>query len=453
MDILRYFGHDNVMVSHADPGRYIVSAVGNILYATATAMIQLSPNQSKRRYQHRLNSLSEYCGLFFGRLLPRLVVSSADLTGKVAIVTGANSGIGFSLAQSLTGYGATVYLACRNASKAEAARKEILALHPSAASPPRVHVLDLDTSDLASTRACATAFRSKTNKSIDFLIHNAGVSGVVYSSQSSESDSPGDGLEIVYKTNVLSSFLLTYLLEDRLSLKARVIFTTSHAQHYGAFASDFPLQSTPGVVESGFHTPVGRSGKTRPNKRRLIPEAYYVNTKSMQCAMAKLFQLHFNKQQNNAKVAHAFSPGFTRTPIFSKFDDGQLATKGKTASSGNNLGTPSWFQALCTWYADNKAKSQHVGSGFRSLVWTEAIVATEVSQGAATGLQLCTSEDSEITSGDAVNNDTIGRLPTGRYWDRMHTSTSGADMLDEARLRRLWKRWENDAGIEWSLDG
>jgi NAD(P)-dependent dehydrogenase (short-subunit alcohol dehydrogenase family) len=427
-----------------------VAAVGNTLYATISAVIQLAPTHSRRRYQHRLNTLTELNALGFGRLLPRLAVSPADLTGKVAIITGANSGIGLSLARSLTGYGATVYLACRSANKAEAAREEILALCPSAAS--RVHVLQLDTSDLASTRACATTFRAKTNQSIDFLIHNAGVSGVVFSSQASDKASQDDGLETVYKTNALSSYLLTYLLEDRLAPRARIIFTSSPAQGFGAFASDFPLSSTHGVVESGFHTPVGRSGKTRPLRRRLTPEAYYVNTKSMQCAMAKLMQWRFNSQENNGKVAHAFSPGFTQTPIFSKFDD-QRSTDGKSVSPETHSKTPSWWQALRTWYVGNKAKGSHVGPAFKVLVWTEAVLATEVSQGAATGLQLCTSDDPVIIDGDAVNNDTIGRLPAGRYWSRMQPTPSGADMLDEARLRRLWKRWENDAGIEWSLDG
>lgn len=66
-----------------------------------------------------------FLNLAIGRLLPRLHVPKTDLTNKVAIITGGNSGIGFQIALELACQGVTVHLACRNASKADNEVSEI----------------------------------------------------------------------------------------------------------------------------------------------------------------------------------------------------------------------------------------------------------------------------------------------------------------------------------------
>src|SRR5438046_2264426 len=93
--------------------------------------------------------------------------------GRLAIVTGANSGIGYQTARYLSHIGATVILACRNAEKGEAARAKIVAEYPSALVEPRI----LDVADLDSVRRFATEFLNE-GKPLDLLINNAGVMAI-----------------------------------------------------------------------------------------------------------------------------------------------------------------------------------------------------------------------------------------------------------------------------------
>ena len=93
-----------------------------------------------------------------------------DLSGKVAIVTGANSGIGFETAKALAQKGATVIMACRNLDKANAAVTEI----KKAVRDAKLDIIQLDLADLASVRSFAEAFLGKYD-TLDLLINNAGV--------------------------------------------------------------------------------------------------------------------------------------------------------------------------------------------------------------------------------------------------------------------------------------
>lgn len=85
-----------------------------------------------------------------------------QLAGRLALVTGANSGLGWQAARTLAGKGATVVMACRNREQAERARRAILDEYPQA----RLELADLDLADLASIRACAASSASATNASI-----------------------------------------------------------------------------------------------------------------------------------------------------------------------------------------------------------------------------------------------------------------------------------------------
>ena len=93
-----------------------------------------------------------------------------DLTGKVAIVTGGNSGTGFWAASALAGKGCTVVLACRNEAKANAAKKEILGYYPDA----QVDVIVMDNMDLSSVKTFAATFDKKYDR-LDYLLNNAGI--------------------------------------------------------------------------------------------------------------------------------------------------------------------------------------------------------------------------------------------------------------------------------------
>ena len=135
--------------------------------------------------------------LAFGRLLPSLHVPLNDLSGKTAIITGANSGIGQQIALDLAKQGARVYLACRNNEKASQAADEIISACPAA--KDRCHILELDTSSLSSVRSCAQAFTSLSTP-LDILIHNAGRGDSLPNTYSPDSH------PLIYSTNFLGSF-------------------------------------------------------------------------------------------------------------------------------------------------------------------------------------------------------------------------------------------------------
>ena len=125
-----------------------------------------------------------------------------DQTGRVAIVTGANSGIGFETAKVLAEKGATVIMACRNLGKANPKADAIRAAHSGA----EVEVMELDLSDLDSVRQFANAFRTKYSR-LDLLINNAGIMVPPYGKTA-------QGFETQFGVNHLGHFALTGSLLD-----------------------------------------------------------------------------------------------------------------------------------------------------------------------------------------------------------------------------------------------
>jgi NAD(P)-dependent dehydrogenase (short-subunit alcohol dehydrogenase family) len=127
-----------------------------------------------------------------------------DQTGRTAVITGANSGIGFEAATVLAARGATVVLACRDLDKAKEAADRVAESAPGAA----VQVQRLDLAALTSVRAAARELRDRYDR-IDLLVNNAGVTFTPR--QTTE-----DGFELQFGTNHLGHFALTGLLLDRL---------------------------------------------------------------------------------------------------------------------------------------------------------------------------------------------------------------------------------------------
>jgi NAD(P)-dependent dehydrogenase (short-subunit alcohol dehydrogenase family) len=122
-------------------------------------------------------------------------------TGKLAYVTGANSGIGYHAALELARAGCAVILACRNRAKAAAARTRILAAIPAA----EIDIADLNVASLASVRAAAQAFLA-SGRRLDLLINNAGIMALP------ERRTSPDGFELQLATNHFGHFALTGLL-------------------------------------------------------------------------------------------------------------------------------------------------------------------------------------------------------------------------------------------------
>ncbi|XP_020032102.1 retinol dehydrogenase 11 [Castor canadensis] len=149
--------------------------------------------------------------------------STIQLPGKVAVVTGANSGIGKETAKDLAQRGARVYLACRDVQKGELVAKEIQAMTGN----QQVLARKLDLSDTKSIRAFAKDFLAE-EKHLHILINNAGVMMCPYSKTA-------DGFESHFGVNHLGHFLLTHLLLQKLkeSAPSRVVNVSSLAHHLG----------------------------------------------------------------------------------------------------------------------------------------------------------------------------------------------------------------------------
>lgn len=154
--------------------------------------------------------------------------SIGDQSGRVAIVTGSNSGIGLEAARALAGKGAEVILACRNAQKAAAAVDAIRAHAPSA----KVRVEPLDLANLASVRAFAARLGSEYPR-LDLLVNNAGIMAIPRATTA-------DGFEMQLGTNHLGHFALTgSLLPSLFAAPAgRVVTLSSGVHHYGRIDFD-----------------------------------------------------------------------------------------------------------------------------------------------------------------------------------------------------------------------
>jgi NAD(P)-dependent dehydrogenase (short-subunit alcohol dehydrogenase family) len=142
-----------------------------------------------------------------------------DLTGRVVVVTGANSGIGKETAADLAAMGATVVMTARTRSKGEVAVDEVRARTGS----DRVEVGDLDLSSFASIRSFAAWLLDRHDR-LDVLVANAGVITDVRRETA-------EGFEEMFGVNHVGHFLLTSLLEDRLvaTAPARVVVVSSLA--------------------------------------------------------------------------------------------------------------------------------------------------------------------------------------------------------------------------------
>ena len=158
--------------------------------------------------------------LFESQVIPRAQVGPLmvwrladmpDQTGRVFVVTGANSGIGLEASKALARKGARVVMACRNLEKAEAARVEI---------GDGAEVRELDLGSLASVRAFASAWEGR----IDVLVNNAGIMAVPFARTV-------DGFESHLGTNFLGPFALTGLLLPQVT--DRVVTLSSGVHRMG----------------------------------------------------------------------------------------------------------------------------------------------------------------------------------------------------------------------------
>ncbi|MBP6802970.1 MAG: SDR family oxidoreductase [Chloroflexi bacterium] len=143
-----------------------------------------------------------------------------NLSGKTAVVTGANSGLGYETSLALAQKGARVVMACRNLTKGQQAAEQIRQIAPEA----ELVLRSLDLADLASVRAFSKAVQAEYTE-LDLLINNAGVMALPYRQTA-------DGFEMQFGTNHLGHFALTGLLLERLlAAPAGRVVTVSSMLH------------------------------------------------------------------------------------------------------------------------------------------------------------------------------------------------------------------------------
>lgn len=213
--------------------------------------------------------------------------------GKLAIVTGANSGIGYHTALELARKEASVILACRNPAKAEDALKRLKLEVPGA----KVELAALDLSSLKSVREFGAAFAAR-GVPLDLLINNAGIMAPLTRKASV------DGFELQMATNHLGHFLLTSLLLPALKRAPapRVVTVSSIAHRRGRIAFE-DLQS----------------------ERSYSPFASYAQTKLANLLFA--FELQRRADRAGIKLLSVAShPGVARTSILENGLGGGRAT-------------------------------------------------------------------------------------------------------------------------------
>ena len=152
--------------------------------------------------------------------------------GRVALVTGANSGLGLATARALSARGATVVMACRSLRKAEAARSQLLE-----AGLTGLDLLELDLADLNRVQRAASELRDRYGH-LDLLLNNAGV-------MAPPRTLTNQGHELQFGVNHLGHMALTLQLLPLMQSRhdARVVTVTSGAQYFGKIRWDDPSWS------------------------------------------------------------------------------------------------------------------------------------------------------------------------------------------------------------------
>ena len=152
-----------------------------------------------------------------------------DLTSRVAVVTGANSGLGFETARALAAHGATVVLGCRDESRCAAAAGRLGLIVP----PTRIEASLIDLADLDSVRTFAANVRAR-HETIDILVNNAGVMAPPRRLVTKQ------GFELQFGTNHLGHFALTGLLLPWLVQEpsSRIVTVSSFAHERGRIDFD-----------------------------------------------------------------------------------------------------------------------------------------------------------------------------------------------------------------------
>lgn len=240
-----------------------------------------------------------------------------NLSGKVAIVTGGDSGLGFATAEALARQGADVVIAGHNAEKSEAAARNL-----SAATGAYVRSSPLDLASFKNVHAFADKFLQDFNGNLHLLINDAGMSHETVSGGKTE-----DGFEQVFQVNYLGHFLLTELLLPALrkSRPSRVVHVASEAHKIACAKAGFSAKWNPFPRCAKDFTYIPPPVMTKPNT------SLYGFSKLMMIEHAAELSA---REANSGVTAYSLCPGLVVTDMtkedpdifkicnatFSKFD-------------------------------------------------------------------------------------------------------------------------------------
>ncbi|TSI09678.1 oxidoreductase [Lysinibacillus sp. BW-2-10] len=243
-----------------------------------------------------------------------------DLSGKVVIVTGANSGLGYETCLALAEKDATVVLAVRNLNKGLDAIDKIKVHYPNA----NLHAMSLDLNDLTSVKRFVESFKSKFN-SLSILINNAGIMAPPFQQTK-------DGFESQVGVNYLGHFALTGHLLDYLKKtpNSRVVSLGSLAAH---------------KIKPEFHNFKGT--------KKYKALKYYGQSKLACMLFAKELQYRFRQHQIDSKSV-ACHPGISQTNLFAK--GSRKLTRKLTRTSLKLIGQEAETGAYPILYAATEAR-------------------------------------------------------------------------------------------------
>ncbi|ELU44048.1 short chain dehydrogenase domain-containing protein [Rhizoctonia solani AG-1 IA] len=308
-----------------------------------------------------------------------------DLHGHVAIVTGANSGVGFETARSLAGMGARVILACRSESKGKVAQMKIV----ESTGNKEIEIEVLDLASFSSIKQFLGRWESRQTKHVDILVNNAGC-------MTNAASVTEDGFEYMYQTNHLGHVLLTLSLlnHGRLSSHGRIINVSSCS----SYASD----------ELDAHNADSRDIIRKYTPNTGCPLSFgdvmtlYARSKASQVVWTMALQRHLAEREGWKNISvHTCHPGTVKSSIWTQ-PDGIGSMAGRLADIfrmvGNTFGIPN-------------------------------------EQGAVNSVWLAT--DPEPARPDM----------RGLYWDRLRWKWVRPWILDPKRQSELWDKWCEDVGV------
>jgi len=235
------------------------------------------------------------------------VLAGFNLTGKLAVVTGGDSGLGYATALTLAKHGAKVVIGNHNITRGELAAQNI-----SKATGASVDALPLNLGSLQSVRSFARSFYQKYGETLNLLVNDAGIGAPSILSQ--------DGFELVFQVDYLGPFLLTELLLPALrrGRPSRVVNVASGASENACEAIGLPRDCfhdfshlPPPVVSNKPVTIHSRSGTYQQNASNY--------------GVAKFLQIQHaaelaRRESSNGVEASSLTPGFALTSLTEKVD-------------------------------------------------------------------------------------------------------------------------------------